>query len=449
MKLNASNTSIIKRLLVGRSNRPLRSLLSKIEPADLASLFNSLNQRERRLFFDALMSIDKAQSTLTELPEGQVGPVLASLEDEQIVRLLVYASEADAAYFLIQMSEGRQEDFLSQLETPKQQLVRQFLNYPEDSAGRLMQTEVFCLSSQITASEGLLELRNRAQRESIYYIYCVNEEEQLIGIISLRQLAIAPAGVTLREILKGEVVSVTPGTSKEEVAKLVAHYDFIAIPVVDSTNRLMGIITVDDVVDVIQAQATAEIYAQAGLQEDDRIFTPPLKSIKNRLPWMFLNLFLAAIASTVISAFEETLSQVIFLASLINIVGGMGGNTAIQTLTVVTRGMATGDFAFISHSKALLKETFVGLTIGTLTGLAAGLMVYFWKNNLMVAVVIFISMVLNSLVAATCGALIPMGLKRLNWDPAAGSGVLVTMITDIFSFFSFLGIATLGLRYFA
>ena len=229
---------------------------------------------------------------------------------------------------------------------------------------------------------------------------------------------------------------------------MVSHYDFIALPVVDESHKLLGLIAVDDVIDIIQEQATADIYASAGLTEDDRVFSTLGFKIKNRLPWMFLNLILAAVASSVVSLFEQTMQELIILASLKNIVAGMGGNTAIQTLTVVTRGLATGDFNFITYFKVVIKETFSGVIIGVVMGIMAGTLVFFWKSNIMVAGVICMSMALNSLVASSFGALVPITLYKLKWDPATGSGVIVTMITDIFSFFSFLGIATLGLKYF-
>ncbi|MCB0357687.1 MAG: magnesium transporter, partial [Bdellovibrionales bacterium] len=281
-----------------------------------------------------------------------------------------------------------------------------------------------------------------------YYIYCVNERHQLAGIISLRQLATAPENKALADIVKEDVVTVFPEEPAEKAAEFVSHYDLIAIPVVSHDRELLGIVTVDDILDIIQEQATAGIYAQAGLQEDDRVFTPARQSINKRIPWMFLNLLLAALASSVVSLFENTMSHLIILASLKNIVAGMGGNTAIQSLTVVTRGLATGDFSFISQTKAIVKEVIVGVTIGIMTGISAGLLTYIWKANLMVSIVICISMIINSFLAAIAGAVVPISLKKMGWDPATGSGVLVTMFTDIISFFSFLGIATLGLKFF-
>jgi magnesium transporter len=446
MKLNPSNTSIVKRLLSGRNSRPLLSIVNKIEPADLASLMGQFGLREKKLLLDALIKADKAASTLLEMPESQLEDFLKHLEAEKCLRLIVSAPEEDAAFLLNLMPDSQQNFVFDEMEPELRARIEQILSYPEDSAGRIMQTNAFAIPSNITAGEGLQLLRERAQEQSIYYIYCVDEEQRLDGVVSLRDLATALPEAPIETIIKREVVTVSPENTSEDVAQVVSHYDFIAIPVVNKQRQLIGLITIDDVVDIIQDQVTANLYAQAGLQEDDRVYSPNNFKIKNRLPWMLLNLILAAVASSVVSLFENTMEELILLAVLKNIVAGMGGNTAIQTMTVVTRGLAIGDFNFITHSKAILKETLVGITIGLITGLSAGLLVYVWKGQMMVAIVIFLSMVLNSLVASCFGAMVPILINKMKKDPATGSGVIVTMITDIFSFFSFLGIATLGLR---
>lgn len=448
MKLNAANAAIIRRLLVGRNNRPLRSILSKLPPHDLASLINTLNKRELRLFVEALLIINKAVETLIIVPEQQLEDALRKIETEHQLRLIEQSDYDDAAYFLSLLSVGEQNEILAKIDWAKAEKIRQYLSYPEGSSGRMMHAKVFHIPVEWKAKEALSFLRQKAQTMSIYYIYCVNERNQLAGIISLRQLATVPEEKPLNEILKEDVVTVFPEEPAEKAAELVSHYDLIAIPVISHDHELLGIVTVDDVLDIIQEQATAGIYAQAGLQEDDRVFTPAHQSIKKRIPWMFLNLLLAALASSVVSLFENTMSHLIILASLKNIVAGMGGNTAIQSLTVVTRGLATGDFSFISQTKAIFKEIIVGLVIGVLTGFGAGLLTYIWKGHFMVSVVICISMIINSLLASIAGATVPITLKKVGWDPATGSGVLVTMFTDIVSFFSFLGIATIGLKLF-
>ena len=448
MTLNSMNISIIKRLLGGKNSKSLHSILLKIEAADLSQLFNILNDHEERHLIDALISIDKASDTLIELPEQKLTEVLEKTDPQKIFNIVLKSQEDDATYFLNLLNEGTRNFILDKIPEGKRTRLKQLLNYPADSAGRMMTTEVFTLPIQLSAQDAIERIRNRSQDVSIYYIYCVDENNHLMGVLSLRELVTAPAHTPLQNLIKKEVLSVTTTTSEKDVAQLVSHYDFIAVPVVDEEKSLKGIITVDDVVDIIQEQATAEIYASAGLQEDDKVYSSVSFSVKNRIPWMVLNLMTASIASFVVSRFEATMSQLIVLASLNNIVAGIGGNTAIQTLTVVTRGLALGDFNFTTYAKAVLKEASVGVIIGSIVGVLAGILVYFWKDSAVVGVVICLAMILNSIAASLMAAIVPIALKKMNWDPASGSGVLVTFVTDSFGFFTFLGIAALALKYF-
>ncbi len=447
MRLNPTNISIIRRLLVGRNNRPLKSILSRLAAPDLAALFSHLNNVEIRNLIDALISIDRSHEALLDLPESRLEELLGRLDDAQVQAIIAQCPESDGAFLLALVDDHRKHSILESFSRQKRTKLEHYLNYPEDSAGRLMIEKVFTLPADLPAGEAIDILRMRSREESIYYIYCVDKDDRLIGVVSLRSLVTAAPEKHLRELARKDIISVTPETPEDEVANLVSKYDFIALPVVDKSHRLLGLVTVDDIVDVIQEQATAKIYATAGLQEDDRVYTPSAKSFKNRIPWMFLNLILAAIASSVVSLFEQTMAQLIILASVKNIVAATGGNTAIQTLTVVNRGLATDDFQFITIRKALLKEIFVGVQIGIILGITAGSLIYLWKQDLLVAIVICISMILNSIVATGLGAITPIVLKKLNFDPAVSSGVLVTICTDIFGFFSFLGIASLGLKY--
>ncbi|MES2769523.1 MAG: magnesium transporter [Bdellovibrionota bacterium] len=449
MTLNSMNISIIKRLLGGKNSKSLHSILLKIEAADLTQLFNILNDHEERHLIDALIAVDKASDTLIELPDQQLKDVFSKTDQQKILNIILKSQEDDATHFLNLLEEEQRESILTKIPEQKRGRLRQLLNYPEESAGRMMTTQVFTLPIHLSAQEAIEKIRTRSQEDSIYYIYCVDENKHLMGVLSLRELVGAPAHTPLQNLIKKEVVTVSTQSTEKEVAQLVSHYDFIAVPVVDEHRSLKGIITVDDVVDIIQEQATADIYASAGLQEDDKIYSSVAFSLKNRVPWILLNLLTASIAGSVMSAFEETMNHLIILAALSTIVSGVSGNTGTQSLTVVTRGLAIGDFNFTTYMRAILKEVSVGALMGIIVGICSGLLVYFWKDNLIVAVIICITMILNSIMATLLGCVIPLALKRLKVDPASGSGVLLTFITDSFGFFTFLGIATLALKYFA
>lgn len=422
-----------------------KSLLDRMESADIASFLSYEDQYTSQII-SVLIEIQRLGSVLEEMPSDKLIPLLRDMPKEHIDSLFASAQMDDLIY-LLQFIEPEQQDEILARSSRREQ-IQKFLKYSENQAGRIMRTPVFVLPVQMSASDSIKKLRERSLEEFIFYVYCIDNDGRLIGVVSMRQVATAPADTPLEKLIKREVVSVQDTVSTRDVAKVAAHYDFLALPVVDKNQKLLGLITMDDIIDIIQDQNTANIYARAGLHAEERIHSSPWMSIKNRLPWMFVNLVLAVLASAVISLFEETMSRLIILASLKNIVASMGGNTAIQTLTVTTRGMATGDFRFTPFTASLLKELIVGLVIGIVMGVGAGAITYFWKGSLLVSGVICIAMALNCLMAVFMGSVVPILLSLFKRDPAAGSGVLVTMITDIFGFFTFLAIAQLGLNLF-
>ena len=452
MKLNPTNKAILKRLLVGRNSRPLKSIIQRVEAADLASYLSQLSRLEKKRLIEALIAVQKAGPVLEQIPESHLPAQLEDLDDEKLSRILKHSSINEGSYLLQFVDPSRHETLLVNLSSDKKEKLLQFLNYPEDSAGRIMDSHFFTMSSEMSAREGLELLRQKSKEESIYYIYCVSDDQRLTGVVSLRDLATSDPDTLIDNLAKKELVTVHPEMPEEKVAQLVSHYDYIALPVVDETGKIIGIITVDDVLDIIEEQATADIYASAGLQESDRVYSPISQKIISRTPWMILNLVLAGTASFVLHLFESALEELVILAVTKNIVTSTSGNAAIQSLTVTTRGLAVDDFQYVSKKLAMLRETVVGMTLGFITGSIAGLAIYILKHDVNYAVIVggimFISMVATSLVACIAGVGVPILLKNLGRDPAVGSGVIVTVITDIFGFFSFLGLATLAMPYF-
>jgi magnesium transporter len=266
-------------------------------------------------------------------------------------------------------------------------------------------------------------------------------------VVSLRRLLLVPPATPLKRIMTTDLISVRVDTDQEEVARQVASYNILAIPVVDEENKLAGIITVDDVIDVIKDEATEDVYRLAGLSGDDRVFSKPSESLRKRLPWLQVNLVTAFLAASVVALFEGTIAKWATLAVFMPVVAGMGGNAAMQTLTVIVRGIALGELTFANTRQALFKEALVGLANGFGCGLVAALVVWAWKGSPGLGAVIGAAMVINMFVAATAGTLIPLGLRALKVDPALASSVFITTLTDVFGFLSFLGLASLLLRY--
>jgi magnesium transporter len=452
MKLNPTNKAILKRLLVGRNSRPLKSIIQRVEPADLASYLTQLSKLEKRRLIEALATVQKAGTVLEQLPEAQLPDLLADIDDEKLSRILKHSSISEGSYLLQFIDSERHNPLLINLTADHKEKLLQFLNFPEDSAGRIMDSHFFTMSSELTARQGLELLRQKSKEESIYYIYCVEDDQRLTGVVSLRDLATCDPDKPIMELTKKDIVTVQPEMPEERVAQLVSHYDFVALPVVDEQGRIIGIITVDDVLDIIEEQATAGIYASAGLQESDRVYSPLSQKIISRTPWMLLNLVLAGTASFVLHLFEGVLGELVILAVTKNIVTSTSGNAAIQTLTVTTRGLAVDDFQYITKKMVMIRETLVGMTLGLITGSLAGLAIFILKSDLgysfFVGLIMFTSMVATSVVACVAGVGVPILIKQVGKDPAVGSGVIVTVITDIFGFFSFLGLAVLAMPYF-
>ena len=298
----------------------------------------------------------------------------------------------------------------------------------------------------MTAGEAITALQGSRDVEVVFYLYVIDARRHLVGVVSLRRLLLVSPATPLKRIMTTDIISVRVDMDQEEVARLVASYNLLAIPVVDEENKLVGVITVDDVIDVIKDEATEDVYRLAGLTGDDRVFSRPSESLRKRLPWLIVNLATAFLAASVVALFQNTISIVTALAVFMPVVAGMGGNAATQTLTVIVRGIALGELTWTNSRKALLKETLVGLGNGLACGLVGALVVYLVKGDGWLGTILAMAMVINMFVAATAGTLIPLALRALKVDPALASSVFITTLTDVFGFLSFLGLGTLFIK---
>ena len=440
--------SVRELLRLATPDRILR-LIGQSHPADLALLFKNLEPTEVRLLFDVIFSVRRAAKTLKELPPELLPDILAVIEDEKVARVIVQADPDDAVTFIDSLPDERKEKVLALVDPDRRKSVQQQISYPEETVGRIMTTDYLALPPNTTAQGAIDKIRNRGELETFFYLYVVDDSARLVAVVPIRNLVIAPQDRTLGEMMIAEPVRADISMDQEEAARLVSKYELLALPIVDHEVRLVGIITVDDVIDIIDKETTEDMYKMAGLEEDDRVFTPASRSIKMRLPWMIFNLLTAILAASVVGLFERSIGQLVALATFMPIVAGMGGNGATQTITVMVRGMALGELEFSSAWKAVVKEVSVNVCIAAVTGTLVALLVAFvWKGNPFLGLVLAMAMIINlGLVAGLSGTLIPLTLKRLKFDPAIGSGVIVTTFTDIFGFLSFLGLATLFLGY--
>lgn len=449
MKSPALNHETVRELIRTATPDRILRVIGKSHPADIALLFRGLEPAEVRLLFDVLFSARRVAKTLKELPPDLLPGILALIEDEKVARVIAWADPDDAVTFTDSLAEERREKVLSLVDPDSRERVRQLISYPEGTVGRIMTTDYLALSPGITAQGAIDKIRERGELEAFFYLYVVEESGRLVGVVPIRNLVLAPQDRTLREMMIAEPIRAEVTMDQEEAARLVSKYELLALPIVDHDGRLAGIITVDDVIDIIDKETTEDMYRMAGLEEEDRVFSPSMLSIRKRLPWTTLNLLTAMLAASVVGFFESTIEKAVALAIFMPVVAGMGGNCGIQTLTVVVRGMALGELEFSSAWRAVLKEVTVGITVGCAAGVLVAIVAYLWKGNPVLGLVLALAMIINLFVAALAGTLIPLALKQARLDPALGSGIFVTTFTDVFGFLSFLGLATLFLHYLA
>ncbi|MEO7273826.1 MAG: magnesium transporter [Vicinamibacterales bacterium] len=441
----------VKRLQRMGATANLVNLLQKQHPADLAQLFSELTDKDRQSAFSLLVERNSrlAMEGLSELGPETGARLLAERSADEIVKLVQDLPSDDAAAIIDYLPEELAAAVLEQMQKrPAGGDVGELLEYEEQTAGRIMNPKVFALAEDMTAGEAITALQQGSRDvEVVFYLYVIDARRHLVGVVSLRRLLLISPPTPLQRIMTSDIISVRVDTDQEEVARQVASYNLLAIPVVDEENKLVGVITVDDVIDVIKDEATEDVYRLAGLTGDDRVFSRPSESLRKRLPWLIVNLATAFLAASVVALFQNTISTVTALAVFMPVVAGMGGNAATQTLTVIVRGIALGELTWSNSRKALLKETVVGLGNGVACGLVGALVVFAVQGDYWLGGILGMAMVINMFIAATAGTLIPLALRAMKIDPALASSVFITTLTDVFGFLSFLGLGTLFIKY--
>ena len=440
----------VKRLQRMGATANLVNLLQKQYPADLAQVFSELPDKDRSSAFSLLVERNSrlAMEALSELGPEAGAALLAGRSAEEIVKFTQELPSDDVAAIIDNLPEDLSAAVLELMQKkPASADVGELLEYPEKTAGRIMNPKVFALSEDMTAAEAIAALQASRDVEMVFYLYVIDARRHLVGVVSLRRLLLVPPDTPLKRIMTTDLISARVDTDQEEVARQVASYNLLAIPVVDEENKLAGVITVDDVIDVIKDEATEDVYRLAGLASDDRVFTTPTDSLRKRLPWLIVNLATAFIAASVVKLFEGTITLVTSLAVFMPVVAGMGGNAATQTLAVIVRGIALGELTWGNSRKALIKESLVGLGNGVACGLVGGGVVWLMQGTPWMGVILGLAMIINMFVAAIAGTLIPLSLRALKVDPALASSVFITTLTDVFGFFSFLGLGALFIKY--
>jgi len=422
------------RLLRRHAQTNLIKLIHKTHPADLAIVFRYFDDDEQAQVFSLMQDNEHTIEFLIELDDTLIEKLLNIEKPDRIARLIQNASTNDQSYILGTLEEAQAQFVIDLLKTEEQEVLEEIMGYPEDSAGTMMATDIFTLYQHTSCGDALRTLQDQKDAEMVFYLYITDEDDSLVGVASLRALATTPQNTLLKDIMVKRVHTVRPETDQEDVAQIVAQYNYLAVPVVDGDNHLLGIVTVDDVVDVIREEATEDFLQMAGAGKDREILLKSSwENAQARLPWLFASWIGGIIAVSIIGAFEEYLKSIIALAAFIPVIIGMGGNIGTQSSTIIVRGMATGRIEIGNEFKILLKEIRVGLILGGLYGLMLGLFANFrfMGTDPMLGVVVGLSICCSMLLAVVVGTFTPLVLRKLDIDPAVATGPFVTTSIDI------------------
>ncbi len=392
---------------------------------------------------------EKSAYVLSELDHATGAKLLEQLDKETITEVLQEMPYDDAVDIIRNMPEEVADELLSIMHDEASEEIEQLLQYGEDTAGGIMATEFFALGEDVTVREAIEALQQADDLEMVFYVYVINDQQQLVGVLSLRQLLTVPPATPLNQIMATEVISVGTGIDQEEVAQQVARYNLLAVPVVDDNNRLVGIVTVDDIIDVLREEATEDILKMAGTSEDELLYgLQSLKIARLRLPWLITSLFGGVVTGYLMWLFKATLEQIIALITFVPVITGMGGNVGGQSSTIVVRGFATGRIDFSTLRAVFFKELRVGLIMGIVCGLVVGLVALFWHHNPYLGLVVGLAMVTAMTVAASMGVLAPSFFKKIGIDPAIASSPFVQTANDISGILIYFGTATMFLNLF-
>jgi magnesium transporter len=411
-----------------------------IEPADLAEVLTALDERERVSVVQALPP-ELSSQALAEMPEeAHAGETLAALDPDLAAEIVDELDDDDAADILGELDPSQQEQILSAVEDRTE--VDQLLRYDEETAGGLMTTHMVVVRDTVTAGEALEEIRRQAEEvEDFYQVFVVDAERRLVGVLPFKDLVISRPERPVREFMVEADIFVTPDLDQEEVARLMARYNLPSVPVVDELGRLLGRVTFDDVIDVVEAETTEDLLKFGGVSPDEELAADWKTAVRSRLPWLSVNLLTAFLAGLVVYSFQHTIERTLALAVWMPIIAGMGGNAGTQALAVTVRRLALGLIPLNVFTQVVGKEILVGVINGLVIGLVVGSIAALMGEGPALGFVVFFAMVGNLMVAGFAGSFIPILLERFGVDPAVASSIFVTAFTDVCGFLLLLGLA--------
>jgi magnesium transporter len=440
--LDKTDVSKMKSALLG-GDENLKLILSEYHASEIAILFESIHKDDRQRVIN-LLPVEIASEIISEMhEESHPEELLLQLHPDKRTEIVEELDYDDATDIISQLDEHEQKEILQDLSDDDASNIRNLLTYDEDTAGGLMNTEFIRINLNLTKKDAIDEIiRQSEEIEEFYTVFVIDDDNVFQGIVSLKDIIKAKGNVQITELVKQEVAWVTPDTDQEEVARLISQYNITSIPVLDSNMKLLGRVTFDDVIDVLEDENTEDILKISGVSEDEELSGNWIEAVKSRLPWLIINLGTAFLASAVVRYFEPTLAKIAVLSAYMTIIAGMGGNAATQALAVTVRRISLYDLTDNQAYRTVLKEFTVGLINGAATGLIVFIFAFVLDSNPMLGLVIFLAMTGNLLIAGVTGAGIPLILKRVGIDPAIASSIIITTFTDVFGFMLLLGLAS-------
>ena len=423
------------------------SKISQMNRADAAIKLASYNFEDQIIILNLIDSnkvalILKEMSTVNEEMQKQI---INSMSIDSLKKIFVSLPSDDATDLIQLLAKKKMIGLFEVLPDTKINEIKKLLPYPETTAGGIMRKESLIINENNTVAEALEKVKTDIKfiGDKFSTVFVLNDEQRLVGMVNISKLLFADEQKIVSSIMYKEVISVHEYDDQEKVAEVFKKHDFYSIPVTDKDKKYMGVITVDDVLDVIEEEATQDILSLSGIRGDENIFDPWQISVRRRLPWLIVNLLTAFLAASVVSLFQKSIQTFVLLAVFMPVIAGMGGNAGTQTLGVTVRSIALGHMKAGDAKKVFIKELRAALANGFICGILASLMAYYFSLNPLLGLIVLFAMMINIIVAASAGALIPITLKKMNIDPATASSIFITTITDITGFIAFLGTATL------
>ncbi|PKR78358.1 magnesium transporter [Halalkalibacillus sediminis] len=434
------------KILVALENEQIdlfRSEFLELHPYDQASIFDEVTEDRRQQIYTYL-SPQEMSEVIEHFDFEDVSPLIIEMNPTYAAHILAEMSTDDAVDIMNNFEKDQVASYLTLMHKEEADEIKDLLHYEEKTAGSIMTTEFVVVNKNMTIREAMVHLRTQApDAETIYYVFVVDEDKHLVGVISLRDLIISEEDWLVSDIMSDRVVYVSVGEDQEVIAKIMRDYDFLALPVVDFKKHILGIITVDDIMDVMEEEASDDYSKLAAVSDMDRADLTPFDAAKKRLPWLIILLFLGMVTASLIGRFENTLDQVAILAVFIPVIAGMAGNTGTQALAVTVRGIATGDISKEGKLKRLKKETLTGLITGITCGLIITGVVMLWFGHVYLGMIVGFSILCSLIVATIAGSFLPLLMHKMNIDPAVASGPFITTINDIISIIIYFGTATI------